>query len=151
MSRDIDADLVELPGGIYDIQIYFDGDIKTKDSFDAYIIVALLSDARADESEVPRPELRRGWIVNEHTPDFELGSKVWLYEQRRLTRATINGLQDVAQDALQSMVDEGLAVSIRSVEAVVTTTGVSLVIEILRDNDQVEKRHFDLWQNTGVS
>lgn len=149
--RGIDAVLQELPGGIYDIKIGFDGDIETEDSFDTYIIVALLTDQRANESEVPQPQNRRGWIGNEHTPGFEMGSKLWLFEQRRLSRTTINGLEDAAVDALQSMVEEDLAVAVRSADVRLSSTGAFLEIDILRSQNQVEKRFFDLWQNTGVS
>ncbi len=147
----IDAKLQELSGGVYDLKIGFDGDIETEDAFNTYIIVALLSDQRADASEIRQPERRRGWIGNEHTPGFQLGSKLWLFEQRRVTRTVMNGLEDTAVDALQSMVDEDLAVAVRGVDVRVTASGLALDLEILRPLDRVEKRHFDLWTNTGVS
>ncbi len=148
--RGIDAVLQELPGGIWDIQIGFDGDIETEDSFDTYMIVALFTDRRADESEVPQPERRRGWVGNEHTPGFEMGSKVWLYEQARLTRATMNDIQEAAVDALGSMVEEDLAVAVRGARVERTTERGTLEVEVLRSNDQVAKRYFDFWQNTGT-
>ncbi len=150
MTLGIDAVLVEIPGGTYDIQIGFDGDIKTADSFDTFIIVALLSDKRADSSEMLDPARRRGWIGNEHTPGFELGSKLWLYDQARLTRTIINEIESEAVDALQSLVDEDFAVAIRGAEILLTDTGTQLVVEIERPQSRVEKRFFDLWQNTGV-
>lgn len=148
--RGIDAVLNELPGGIWDIQIGFDGDIETADSFDTYIIVALFTDARADESEVAQPERRRGWAGNEHTPGFEQGGKFWLFEQSRLTRATMNDAEAAAVDALQSLVDEGLAVSVRGARVTRTADAATLEIDIERARDQVAKRYFDLWQNTGT-
>jgi len=148
--RGIDATLFPLDGGLYDIGIQFDGDIATKDSFDTFILVALLTDARADESEMRPSNRRRGWIGNEHTPDFEIGSKLWLYEQSRLTRTVMNEIETEAVRALQSLVDDDLADSIRGVDLLVTTTGVNLTIDIARDPSEVEKRHFQLWNNTGV-
>lgn len=150
MTIGIDAVLQELPGGVYDIKIGFDGDIETADSFDTFIIVALLSDKRADASEMLDPSRRRGWIGNEHTPGFELGSKLWLYDQARLTRTIINEIQTEAVNALQSLVDEDLAVAIRGAEIVLTDAGASLVVLIERSQSRVEKRFFELWQNTGV-
>lgn len=148
--RGIDAVLQQLPGGNYDIQIGFDGDIETADSFDTYILVALLTDKRADASEILQPERRRGWIGNEHTPGFEMGSKLWLYEQARKTRTTINEIQTEAVNALQSLVNEGLANAIRGAELRFTDDGVSLEVVIERSPSRTEKRLFDLWQNTGV-
>lgn len=149
--RGIDAVLQELPGGIYDLKIGFDGDIETADSFDTYIVVALLTDQRANEAEVLKPERRRGWVGNEHTPGFQMGSKLWLFEQRRLTATTRNGIEDAAVDALLSMVEEDLAVAVQSAGVRLTGDGAVLEISILRAQNQVEKRYFDLWENTGVS
>jgi phage gp46-like protein len=151
MARGIDATLEELPGGVFDIEIGFDGDIQTEDSFDTYIKVALFTDRRANEAEVREPERRRGWVGNEHTPGFEMGSKLWLFEQPRLTKTVLNGLEQAAIDALQSMVEENLAVSVRKVSTAVGVDSLTLELEILRDLSQVEKRYFDLWQNTGDS
>ena len=86
----IDAKLVEIGGGLYDIQLGDDGDILTEDAFDTAIIVSIFSDRRADESEALIPEMRRGWIGNESTPGIEIGSKLWLYEQARLTRTILD-------------------------------------------------------------
>lgn len=148
--RGIDAVLFEQPGGIYDIGIAPDGDIATEDAFNTYILVALLTDARADASEVLPSERRRGWIGNEHTPGFEIGSKLWLFEQARLSRTTLTSIENEAVRALQSLVDDDLAVAIRGAEAEIDGPGVNLTILILRDNAVVEKRLSDLWNNTGV-
>ncbi len=148
--RGIDATLFPIDGGLYDIGIQFDGDIETKDSFDTFILVALLTDARADASEMGPSHRRRGWIGNEHTPDFEIGSKLWLYEQARLTRTTMNEIETETVRALQSLVDDDLADAILGADLLVTTTGINLTVEIQRDPSEVEKRHFELWQQTGV-
>lgn len=149
--RGIDAVLQELEGGNFDIKIGFDGDIETGDSFDTFILVALFSDKRASASEILESSRRRGWIGNEHTPGFEIGSKLWLYEQARMTRTTINEIQTEAVNALQSLVDEDIAVAVRGAEVVFGREGTSLEVDIERSPSRIEKRYFDLWQNTGVS
>ena len=152
-KRDIDAVLTELPGGIYDLVIE-DGDIQTRDSFDTAIIVSLLSDARADESEALLSQSRRGWIGNEYTPGFEIGSKLWLFEQTRLNRTAINGLIDVVKAALQWMVEDGLAIAIREVTVDFLPgtpslgAGVNVLIE--RSNSIVEQRYFEFWPQTAI-
>ena len=148
--RGIDAVLQVNDYGTYDLKIGFDGDIETEDSFDTYILVALLTDARATSSEILDASQRRGWIGNEYTPGFEMGSKLWLYYQSRLTRTVINSIQGEATRALGSLVDEGLAEAIRGTVVTPTTNGVTLEIQIERSPGETEKRYFDLWQNTGV-
>ena len=149
--RGIDAVLVPLNGDLSDLSIAPDGDIATEDAFDTFITVALMTDQRADPSEMGPSERRRGWIGNEHTAGFEMGSKLWiLVDQPRLTGRVINEIQAEAVRALQSLVDEGFAEAIRGAEVVLSGTGASLVVLIERDPSQVEKRFFQLWENTGV-
>lgn len=153
-GRKIDAALVELAGGIYDIQ-FTDGDVETQDFFDTALIVSLLSDRRANESEALLSHMRRGWIGNEHTPGIEIGSKIWLYEQSRLTRQIINQVADAARNAVQWMVEDDLVVAIRRVTAEFLPPsspiiGARITVEIERSNSVIENRYFDFWPQTAV-
>lgn len=135
----------------YDISIDDTGDIKTQDFFDTAILVSLFTDRRASASEVPISQNRRGWIGNEFFEDnFEIGSKLWLFEQSALTQDTINGIQDVAKAALKWLVDDGYAVRIE-VEVIKGNTSVSLEVDIFRSNSKVEHRFYDLWQASGIT
>lgn len=147
--RGIDAVLVPFRE-TFDIEIAADGDIKTEDSFDTAITIALLTDRRADPSEMLPSERRRGWIGNEHTPGFEMGSKLWLFEQARLTATVVSDFEAEVVAALNTLVDEGLAEAIRSADLEVTTSGVRLTVTILRDHSPAEKRYFEFWNKTGV-
>lgn len=148
MTVGIDACLQELSGQLYDIQIGIDGDILSEDFFDSAIIVSMFAERRANESEVLESRARRGWIGNESTPDFEIGSKLWLYEQSRLTSSVISGIGIEVRKSLQWLVDDGFAESIDAVLPIVTSTGVNLEVTIRRPNSLVDKRHFVLWDNT---
>ncbi len=151
MPVGIDARLKLISGGLYDLDLSHTGDIQSEDFFDTAIIVSLFAERRANESEVLDSALRRGWIGNEATPDFEIGSKIWLYEQSRLTRSVLNNIATAARQSLQWLVDDGYAISIDNVEAIATSTGVNLSITIRRPNSEVEKRHYTLWDNTALS
>jgi len=133
--------------GYYDISIDSDGDIATQDSFDTALLMSLFCERRALSSEVTTPNLRRGWIGND---DFEVGSKLWLYEQARLTRSTMNGVTTAAKNGLQWLIDDKLVSSI-NVASSVDNGSLMLNIEILRFNSKVEYRYYDLWSNTGVN
>lgn len=149
--RGIDAVLEEIPGGLYDVRIGWDGDLETADSFDTYIVVALLTDARADAADVLEPSRRRGWAGDEAMPGFGIGSKLWLYDQARLTRTTLNAVSEAAVEALQSLVEDGHAIAIRTVEVRATASGVYLEVEIEKPQSTVEHRLFELWAATGRS
>jgi len=150
MTVGIDATLVPVPGTqTFDMTIDAEGDIASQDSFDAAIVVSLFTDARASESEEWHPEHRRGWIGNEATPGIQIGSKLWLLEQRRLTQTTANDARDFAKAALDWMVGDEHALSVSST-ATVTPDGLALRVDITRPNSQVVQRFYDLWDNTGT-
>ena len=149
MKPGVDAKLQLRGNLIYDIQVGPDGDIETEDSLDTAILVSLFSDRRVSESEQPSEYKRRGWVGNESTPGIQIGSRVWLYDQARITNTTLSGISDAASDCLQWMVDQGIAKGV-SATATATSTGVSLNVSITRPTSEVEQRFYDLWNNTAT-
>lgn len=150
MAGDTDVVLtVNATTQLYDISIGADGDIVTDDFFDTSLLYSLFGERRADASEVVEPQLRRGWIGNEGK-DFENGSKLWLFEQARVTRTNLNRIEDEARKSLQWLIDDGFVVSIDEVTATTKNGTVTLEIVIRRSRSEVERRFFDLWKNTGI-
>lgn len=148
----IDAVLVMDEVGVWDCQIDDNGDIETTDSLDTALMTSLFTDSRADSSEVPDASMRRGWIGNESTPGIEIGSKLWLYDQSRLTGDAISGARDVAQLSLQWLIEDGIANAVSTSASVNSSgTGIALEVRVERPVGQVENRYYDLWENTGVS
>jgi phage gp46-like protein len=142
-----DVELIQIDN-VFDIQIDNEGDILTRDFFDTSLLMSIYCERRALESEVPPSQLRRGWIGNAETPDFEIGSKLWLYYQARRTADTLNGIQTALRNALSWLVPE-YAVSY-DVNVEFTDTGANALIEIVRSNSKVDRRLFELWNNTGT-
>lgn len=132
---------------LYDISIDTNGDIETKGFFDTSILYSLYGERRASADEVVDPQRRRGWIGNDD--DFENGSKLWLLRQSRLTRDTLNRIEDEAEKALQWLVDDGYAVAIDDVSATISSGRVLLNVTIRRSRDEVIRRFYDLWEATG--
>lgn len=132
----------------FDMQIGADGDILTKDFFDTALLMSLFCERRADPSEVPESHRRRGWIGNESTPDFEIGSKLWLYEQARATRTVLRGIETVVLNGLQWFIDDEYAINNTAVSSL-NLGSITLTVTINRPNSKVEKRFFELWDNTG--
>ena len=144
-----DAVLAADSTGLYDFSLDASGDILTEDFFDTAILMSLFCERRAIASEMPASHLRRGWIGNESTPGFEIGSKVWLYEQARLTRATLNGINSVIKESLQWMIDDNIALEVTVSSTLSRNNSIAVEVTITRPNSKVEKRHFELWENTG--
>ncbi len=136
--------------GLFDFSIE-NGDIKTIDSFDTSLAVALFADQRASQSEVPVSQNRRGWWGSEFSqfPGFEIGSKLWLLNQERTTQSTLNKAISYAQNALQWLVNDNFAKEV-TVSGQLNNSGITLIIKIYRSNGVTETRYFDLWNNTGM-
>lgn len=145
-----DADLIQHSSGGFDLQIDSDGDIQTVDSFWPDLIVSLHSDKRADASEVIRAYLRRGWIGNELNEDgFQIGSKLWLFEQERVTQGTLNALRSEAANCLQWLVTDGYAISVTAeADQNVTLGSVDLTITITVSGGDEFRTTFQMWRNT---
>lgn len=141
MTVNYDADLTD----DYDFQIDDDGDIKTIDSFETALLMSLFCERRAQASEVPDSHRRRGWIGN--TGEFENGSKLWLYEQARVTRSTLIAIETAVYNGLQWLLDDNLAVNLE-VSAELKNSNITITAIIERPNSKVERRYYDLWNST---
>ena len=135
--------------GYYDFEWTDSGDISTAQTLDTYILMCLFEEFRATAAEIPTSQLRRGWLGNESTPGFQQGSKAWQFEQERITGSTLAELGPVVRNALQPLIDEGIAVNV-SVETPQLRNGkVCVFINLFRDGSPVDRRFFELWENTG--
>ena len=136
---------------MYTFKLDADGDIETADFFDTSILYSIFGERRANEDEISDASRRRGWIGNEGK-DFENGSKLWLFEQARATVSNFNRIEDEIKKSLQWLVDDGHAVAIEGVSVTNDTTKGRLVLElnIRRSRDKIDRRLFDLWDNTGI-
>ena len=134
--------------GIYDITIT-NGDLTADDGLETSLIVSLLSDARADDSQVPQPESQRGWIGDlvAPVPGYQYGSLLWLLEQSRLTQETLAMAENNARAALNWMVEDGLA---QSIDVIASRKNGSLILDIavISPDGSTVRKAFDLWTLT---
>jgi len=133
---------------IYDIDIV-DGDIASTNSFETALQMSLLLDKRAISSEKPRPQDRRGWFGNlfNRIEDYNIGSKLWLLSQARNTQDTENRAVDYVNNSLQWLIEDGHATNI-NVSSSRTIEGISIFINIERQQDEVTTFTYNLWNNT---
>lgn len=136
--------------GYFDFEWTEDGDISMEQSLDTAILMSIFEEQRAEPSEIPQAESRRGWEGNESTPGFEIGSKVWQFEQERITGSILAELGVIVQNGLQWMVDDGIAVNVQ-VSQPFLRNGVPVVkIDFSRDGSEVDSMYYELWDNTGA-
>lgn len=142
-----DATLIK-ENGIYDIAFDESGDILTEQAFTTAILMSIFEERRASDSEVSPSQLRRGWIGNETTPDFEQGSKFWQFEQARVTGTMLADLGSTIRLSLQWLIDEDYALDV-IVQTPFLKNGIVCVnIDLIRNGSEVEHLFFELWDNT---
>lgn len=138
--------------GRFDVSIQ-NGDLQTIDGFDTAIFLSLMTDARASQSQVSRPEFRRGWIgdIASTIKNRSLGSLLWLTDQRRLTQKTLNEVIDYANKSMQWFVTDGIAREVEVTGNIVPRRGIALTIKITAPDGTTRTHYVPLWEVTGVS
>lgn len=93
-------------------------DLAIDDGLETSVIVSLFSDKRVTAEELSQFDVRqtdlRGWWGDEFADDEgdQIGSKLWLLDRSKIIQETLNQAQEFAADALQWMIDDGIATSI---------------------------------------
>lgn len=132
--------------GYYDIDIATNGDFELTDGLDTSIKMSILEERRDDS--VDEPSKRGGWWGNQVRTDlYELGSLLWRYYQSRLDEDTEANVQDTLFNALQWLIDDSIATNIE-IDLVLTNSGVSATIEIIRNQSVIDTFFIELFENT---
>ncbi len=136
---------------MYDLVIE-GGQFKTVTNFDTALNMSLLCERRADSSEMPQPERRRGWWGNrilQQVADYETGSKLCLLEQARRTPETLQVAIDYTKKSLEWFIEDNHLSDVRVRGELTGANGIRLYIDLVTFLDKVESKYFDLWNNTG--
>ncbi len=130
-------------------KVIVDGLLKTTQSFESDLQLSLFLDRRADSSEVSDPQRRRGWFGNQFdpVPERQLGSKLWLLEQARVTKETLLKAKLYTKEAIEWFVEDGHATKIE-VDGSLLPNNIKIRAKIFRLNDLVVDHTFTLWENT---
>lgn len=137
--------------GLYDFVV--DGNVfASAGGFETAIPVSLFTDARAPAALVADPQYRRGWIGNLLTASTmrQLGSILWVLDQTRVTRETLNVARLAAQDAFQWMIDDDIALGVLVDVTRAARSGFIIHIQIT-DTSNVVSRYQTLWRATDAS
>ena len=138
--------------GQFDIVIE-NGDLANESGFDTALFISLLTDGRAPESRVLRPEDRRGWIGDIKSPvdGRNIGGLLWLVEQRKLNQTTVNEAVDFAKKSLNWLLEDNIAKNIEVSGSIVPRSGISLDITTTAPSGETTTHYVRLWELTGVN
>ncbi len=114
--------LLPKQGGLIDLE-NAGGVLATDNSLLTAVIVSLLTDRRAEPDDrlpiepgpaSPLPPDRRGWTGDALNPlGRRVGSRLWLLAREKQLPETMRRAEEYAREALQWLVDDGHALSIR--------------------------------------
>ena len=92
------------------------GNLLTHDGMEAAVLISLFSDRLAESDDEPSDGTtdRRGWWADQlHDDPADLvGSRLWLLARSKASQANLVLAQEYATEALQWMIDDGLAETI---------------------------------------
>jgi phage gp46-like protein len=117
--------------------LYAAGDLSSDQGITSAVMISLFTDAQAAPDDIlPDPNFtdRRGWWGDLVAPEVEgdrIGSLLWLLERSKTTPSVLISAKRYCEQALQWMVDDGVASSVvASVERQGTTGNDRLAISV---------------------
>lgn len=123
--------------------------IQLDDGLESAVIISLFSDARArdDDDMAGASKDRRGWWGDTYAdnPGTQIGSRLWLRRRNSVNNRLLADVQADAQDALQWLVDDGVASAVNVATERFGVNGVRLSVEIVRPS-AISPRWFRTWE-----
>lgn len=112
------------------------------------VLISLFSWRRSNDDDGVQIPYRQGWWGDTFSSisGDQIGSRLWLLQREKLTRETVALAQAYAEESLQWMIDDALAVQI-NVEAWRDDGRLNMTIDIVQPGDKrsVEARFQDFW------
>lgn len=131
--------------------IAMDGyDLKSDNGLQTAVIISLFTDRRAnDDDALPAGDDRRGWWADAFldVEDDRIGSRLWLLNREKQMQRVVIRAREYAEEALQWLVDDGVAKRV-TVETEVVRDGVlGLLAKIDRPDGTAIDFQFDhIWE-----
>ena len=150
-----DTLLFKQDDGSFDIE-WENGELKFTEGLDTAIDLSFYGEKRASESEVARPERRRGWIGNElyeviGLRGYEVGNKLWVLSQARISQRNFNLGISYIKNGLNWLIEDKLAKNVNVSGVILDNEKYQFNIEVVRFDNTVLKRQYFLWENTNFN
>lgn len=130
------------------------GDIDTDEGLETAVILSLFTDRRAkDDDDLPDPDSddRRGWW-GDQVSDIEgdqIGSRLWLLERSKTTTEVLSQAKQYIEEALQWMIDDGIAAKINievERQGTIGNERLAFKVEIMKtDGNNVALKFNEQW------
>lgn len=117
------------------------------------VMISLFTWRRGQKGDTAPGETRWGWWGDSYAdvPESRIGSRLWLLAREKITPEVVRRARDYAVEALQWLIDDGVAsdVTVKSERAGLDRVDLWIVIT-RADGAKLDLRFADLWSNLNV-
>lgn len=123
------------------------GDLQGGDDLETAVLISLFSDRRAEESDVipDGTSDRRGWW-GDAGQTYPIGSRLWLLSRAKQTPQTLNSAQGYCTEALQWLLDDGVAANINVAASFIGQGALGIAIGLYDQTGQTVATYQWAWK-----
>lgn len=114
------------------------------------VLISLFTDRIADDADTPPDggDDRRGWW-GDADEDVPIGSRLWLLDRSRLTQAVANTAKIYMEEALQWLIDDQVAISVKVATAIAGVSRLNSMVTVTHRDGTVIPLHYNwVWNQT---
>lgn len=141
--------LINHDDGAFDLAIAGD-DLSTIEDLQTAVALSIFTNRRAPDDVVLPAEYtdRGGWWGDIGDADgYQLGSHLWLLQREKTTAETVARAEQYAAEALQWLIDDGIAAAVNVTAERCGLDNISLDIQIIRPiGTALDLRFASLWE-----
>lgn len=111
------------------------GDLVADEGIETAVLISLFTDHRVTESELPPDTTdKKGWWGDmfPQVNNDQIGSKLWTLSRSKVTEQTLAAVETFAIDALQWMIEDGVATNIEATAEMDDLRRIGLSVTIKR-------------------
>ncbi|KIO49591.1 phage GP46 family protein [Nitrosospira sp. NpAV] len=121
--------------------------LTADDGLETAVILSLFTDRQAESGDIIPDATadRRGWWADmfADVPADKIGSRLWLLHREKQLQSVVIRAREYAQEALDWLVEDGVAKAVNITTAIVRMGVLGIYIEIIRPDSTVAKYRFE--------
>lgn len=114
------------------------------------VLISLFTDRIAGDADIPPDggDDRRGWW-GDAGEDVPIGSRLWLLDRSRLTQAVANTAKIYMEEALQWLIDDQVALSVKVANGIAGGSRLNSIVTVTHRDGTVTPLNFNwVWNQT---
>jgi len=134
-------------GQSFDVRVS-KNDLELDDGLETSVIISLFTEKRVRPDELPFPETDRSGFWGDMFADIEgdeIGSKLWLLRREKQTSETLVRYEEYSKEALQWLIDDGIAATVGVVASFPNREQVDLLVTIQKPQGKVSFKYSITW------